>query len=253
MQTHANTAKGESVDVGFPQMWRQIAPLATVVLLTCLAYVVTKGASLLVQAVAPRAVWPRAIHRRLALLSFTVVCASTGGARAGGERPVAPRGESAKPPWSGSGGSPPPLPPVPTKGQDARRQPPGVHPAIHGQVGTGDPVTPLFPRKGATSPWDKPRSPSRLQTEEGDRSKGAMPSRPTPTGQKDGSRCCSRLYVVRSGDTLWDIAATVLRTDDPRRIARYWPRLHRANRAVVGPNPNVILAGQVLELPEDSG
>ncbi len=65
-----------------------------------------------------------------------------------------------------------------------------------------------------------------------------IPSRPT--------------HVVRTGETLWGIARKVLKTDDPRRIARYWPMLHRENRAVIGSNPNLILPGQVLVLPNES-
>jgi nucleoid-associated protein YgaU len=56
---------------------------------------------------------------------------------------------------------------------------------------------------------------------------------------------------VLPGDTLWSIAAERLETGDMRRIARYWPRIHRANREEIGPNPNLIRPGQVLELPPE--
>jgi nucleoid-associated protein YgaU len=56
---------------------------------------------------------------------------------------------------------------------------------------------------------------------------------------------------VLPGDTLWSIAAERLGTDDIRRIARYWPRIHRANREVIGPNPDLLRPGQVLELPPE--
>lgn len=59
----------------------------------------------------------------------------------------------------------------------------------------------------------------------------------------------ARRYTVRAGDTLWDIAAATLGSDDPRRIARYWPRIHRANRDVIGPDPDRIFPGQRLVLP----
>jgi nucleoid-associated protein YgaU len=48
---------------------------------------------------------------------------------------------------------------------------------------------------------------------------------------------------------LWDIAARLLGTDDSARVARYWPRIHRANRAVIGADPSLIIPGTVLELP----
>jgi nucleoid-associated protein YgaU len=60
-----------------------------------------------------------------------------------------------------------------------------------------------------------------------------------------------RWHAVLPGETLWSIAADRLRTDDVRRIARYWPRIHRANRAEVGANPDLIRPGQVLELPPE--
>lgn len=59
-----------------------------------------------------------------------------------------------------------------------------------------------------------------------------------------------RTHTVVAGDTLWGIAARVLATDDPRRIARYWPKIHRANHAAV-PDPNLIRPGQVLRLPDE--
>jgi nucleoid-associated protein YgaU len=60
-----------------------------------------------------------------------------------------------------------------------------------------------------------------------------------------------RTYVVQAGDCLWTIAAEWLETDDVRRIARYWPRIHRANRATIGRDPNVIHPGQVLVMPDE--
>lgn len=60
-----------------------------------------------------------------------------------------------------------------------------------------------------------------------------------------------RWHAVLPGETLWSIAAARLETDDIRRIARYWPRIHRANREEIGPNPDLIRPGQVLELPPE--
>lgn len=58
-------------------------------------------------------------------------------------------------------------------------------------------------------------------------------------------------WVVMPGDTLWDIAAAHLATHEPARIARYWPRIHRLNRGVIGSDPSLIRPGQVLELPRE--
>jgi nucleoid-associated protein YgaU len=73
----------------------------------------------------------------------------------------------------------------------------------------------------------------------------------SPSTQPQTSESCKSRHVVASGDTLWDIAAMVLQTNDPVRIARYWPRIHRLNRAVIGRDPNLIVPGQVLELPDE--
>ena len=63
----------------------------------------------------------------------------------------------------------------------------------------------------------------------------------------------STVTVVR-GDSLWRIAAWHLgpgATD--AEIAQEWPRWYAANRAVIGPNPAVIHAGQVFTVPGSGG
>jgi len=62
-------------------------------------------------------------------------------------------------------------------------------------------------------------------------------------------------YVVEPGDSLWRIAAFVLGSDgdgDPSNadIARFWPAIYAANRALIGDNPNQIFPGQRLLIPE---
>ena len=55
--------------------------------------------------------------------------------------------------------------------------------------------------------------------------------------------------VVR-GDSLWAIAHRHLGAQaNAQQIAREWPRWYAANRTVIGPNPNLIRAGQVLTVP----
>jgi nucleoid-associated protein YgaU len=56
--------------------------------------------------------------------------------------------------------------------------------------------------------------------------------------------------VVAPGDTLWSIAADALGTQNPRAIARFWPRIHRNNRALIGPDPSRIFPGQIFRLPD---
>lgn len=117
---------------------------------------------------------------------------------------------------------------------DIRR---GVHPAIHGPGRSAHEA--LFPRAEKTSrelePWERGAIDLRRTTRRGS-------EHHNPTREPDH-------YTVLPGDTLWDITAKVLRTDDQRVIARCWPKLHRANVDVIGRDPNLIRPGQVLYIP----
>ncbi|PYI69264.1 hypothetical protein CVV68_02325 [Arthrobacter livingstonensis] len=56
--------------------------------------------------------------------------------------------------------------------------------------------------------------------------------------------------VVQGGDSLWSIVASALgpyATDV--EVAQAWPEWYRANRSVIGSDPNIILPGQVLHAP----
>jgi nucleoid-associated protein YgaU len=59
--------------------------------------------------------------------------------------------------------------------------------------------------------------------------------------------------VVHRGDSLWSISADLLppRATD-RDITEAWHRLHRANSRRVGPDPDLILPGTPLAVPERS-
>lgn len=75
-------------------------------------------------------------------------------------------------------------------------------------------------------------------------------SGPPPGSATPGST--PREVVVKPGDTLWSIAARHLpSTAPPARIARSWPRWFAANRAVIGADPDLIVAGQVLTPPTE--
>jgi resuscitation-promoting factor RpfA len=64
------------------------------------------------------------------------------------------------------------------------------------------------------------------------------------------------VLVVRSGDSLWSIAAASLRvagTAAPTdaQVAQAWPRWWAANREAVGDDPDLLLPGTVLRPPAD--
>ncbi len=59
-----------------------------------------------------------------------------------------------------------------------------------------------------------------------------------------------REVTVRSGDSLWSIAAAALGPlASDADIAREWPRLYAGNRDTIGANPHFLRPGQVLVLP----
>ena len=62
-------------------------------------------------------------------------------------------------------------------------------------------------------------------------------------------------YIVQAGDSLWRIAERTLAARDSGAvtsadIAGFWPTVYRANRAIIGDDPNLIFPGQPLQIPE---
>lgn len=74
-----------------------------------------------------------------------------------------------------------------------------------------------------------------------------------PSGRVVG-RSAGNEVVVRRGDTLWSLAAGRLPpgalSEDVLRAVHQW---HRTNEAVIGPDPDLILPGQVLRVPTGAG
>lgn len=70
--------------------------------------------------------------------------------------------------------------------------------------------------------------------------KTTIPEKPTPTVPKAPAPT-GQTYTVVKGDTLTKIAA--------RFGYSHWRAIYDANRSVIGPNPDLIRPGQVLQLP----
>lgn len=66
------------------------------------------------------------------------------------------------------------------------------------------------------------------------------------TGQTSGPPPAT--HVVRSGDSLWSIARA---NPGGGSVDTRWRAIWRANRDVVGDDPDLILPGQVLRLPDE--
>ncbi|NYJ00472.1 hypothetical protein HNR19_001170 [Nocardioides thalensis] len=71
--------------------------------------------------------------------------------------------------------------------------------------------------------------------------------------ERDRSRAAPHLTAtvrVRPGDSLWAIARSALGPDaTTAEVAAHWPRLYRANRRVIGDDPDLIHPGQRLDVP----
>ena len=86
---------------------------------------------------------------------------------------------------------------------------------------------------------------------------GWTPSRPLERPQPSphlvagpSPRASSPSVVVLRGDSLWEIAARHLGPDaSDAEVAVEWPRWYAANRAVIGDDPDLLLPGQVLQVP----
>jgi nucleoid-associated protein YgaU len=61
----------------------------------------------------------------------------------------------------------------------------------------------------------------------------------TATGESD----LTPAYIVRSGDTLWNIAVQYYEN------GRLWRHIYNANRSLIGPNPDRLEAGMRLRIP----
>ncbi len=82
----------------------------------------------------------------------------------------------------------------------------------------------------------------------------ADPPAAPPPGPRTRSGAAPAAHVVRPGESLWSIAeaAWARSTGAPAgtaEVAAYWPQVYAANRAVLGPEPDLIRPGQPLRIP----
>lgn len=120
---------------------------------------------------------------------------------------------------------------------------------------TAPPAAPASSRSGSSPAAPSPAAPSPA---------APRPVVPSPAAHASGRHAPpdatavgtggTRTVVVRRGDTLWSISAEHLGPDaGDLDVALAWPRWYAANRAVIGPDPDVLLPGQVLRVPSGTG
>ena len=82
----------------------------------------------------------------------------------------------------------------------------------------------------------------------GPRSPAATSTRP---GGAPAPAVGRRSLEVTAGDSLWSLTAGLLPVDAPAAtVAQGWRLLYAANRAVVGPDPDLLHPGQSLRIDE---
>jgi nucleoid-associated protein YgaU len=68
-----------------------------------------------------------------------------------------------------------------------------------------------------------------------------------------GSMVTPQNHIVVRGDSLWGIARSVLSADGSfptgADISNMWHSIYEMNKDIIGEDPNLILSGQVLQLP----
>jgi nucleoid-associated protein YgaU len=92
-----------------------------------------------------------------------------------------------------------------------------------------------MPRSEGGSATDQPITQEQTETER------VMEQRRGERGGQDSTS--TRTYIVKSGDTLSDIAQSEM--GDAKR----WPELYEANKDAVGKNPDLIHPGLELKIP----
>jgi hypothetical protein len=77
-----------------------------------------------------------------------------------------------------------------------------------------------------------------------------VPDRPTDGAPVRYTDLGSGRHGVLRGESLWSIAAAELGAGaSESAVAARWPQWYAANRAVIGPDPDLLLPGQVLQSP----
>jgi nucleoid-associated protein YgaU len=76
---------------------------------------------------------------------------------------------------------------------------------------------------------------------------------PLPDRAQGGAAPAGSTVVVRPGDSLWAVAErTFVGPATDRQVCRRWQAIYHDNRGLIGPDPDLIRPGQVLEISEEN-
>jgi nucleoid-associated protein YgaU len=70
-----------------------------------------------------------------------------------------------------------------------------------------------------------------------------------PAAAAGSSTCAGTVHTVVAGDSLWSLAATMVKSNDTGKINVVWHRIYEANTPPLGSNPSLLPVGTKLCLP----
>lgn len=79
--------------------------------------------------------------------------------------------------------------------------------------------------------------------------KQVSPPTSVPAAAAGSSSCAGTVHTVVAGDTLWSLAAKIVKSGDTGKINVTWHRIYAANTPPLGSNPSLLPVGTKLCLP----